>query len=209
MNKVLPLSSSIIAEKSVNANLDFNYSLQINDESYLSFDQAFFITQINHPLILDTTKYMNAAKPLLTKGFESSFHYKWNDLKVFLGYTFVDAKRKYFPAQPFLPLTPKNKIVLTTVYEKEENWMVGFEGFYYSTMFRDGDTKTKPYFIIGLMAQKHFKHFTIIANCENILDTRQTRFENIVIPPISNPIFRQIYAPLDGRVFNVAVRINL
>ncbi|HEY5465041.1 MAG TPA: hypothetical protein VIJ95_17390 [Hanamia sp.] len=74
---------------------------------------------------------------------------------------------------------------------------------------RDYDTKTRSYFTSGLIAQKHFKHFDFIVNCENIFDVRQTRFENIVIPPIINPTFRQLYAPLDGRVFNVAIRLKL
>ena len=209
INNVLPLSANVKAEKSIGANLDFNYRLKINNESSLTFNQTFFVTQINQPLVLDTTKYINATKPILTKGFESSIRYRCDELKIFLGYTYVDAQRQYYPAQTYLPLTPQHKVVLTAVYEKEENWMVGFEAFYTSTMFRDDDTKTKDYIIIGLIAQKHFKHFSIIANCENIFDARQTRFENIVIPPTDNPTFRQVYAPLDGRVFNVAVRIKL
>lgn len=209
INKVLPLSANVKAEKSVGVNLDFNYRLKLNDESSIAFNQTFFFTQINQPLILDITKYINANKPLLTKGFESSIRYRWEELKIFLGYTFVDAQRLYYPAQTFLPLTPTHKVVLTTVYEKEENWMIGLEGYYTSTMFRDADTKTKEYFIFGLIAQKHFKHFSLIANCENISDSRQTRFENIVIPPTISPTFRQVYAPLDGRVFNAAIKIKL
>ncbi|MBC7511379.1 MAG: TonB-dependent receptor [Ferruginibacter sp.] len=209
INNVLPLSANVESERSVGANFDFNYRLKVTDESSLTFNQTFFITQINQPLILDTIKYINADKPLLTKGLETSIRYRWDELKIFFGYTYVNAQRQYDPAQTFLPLTPKHKIVLTTVYEKEDNWMVGFEGFYTSTMFRDGDTKTKEYFIIGLIAQKHFKHFSIIGNCENILDARQTRYENIIIPPTDHPMFRQVYAPLDGSVFNVALKIKL
>ena len=205
----MPLSTIIKAEKSIGANLDINYRLVINDESSLAFIQTFFLTQINQPIILDTTKYINASKPLFTKGFESSIRYRWDELKIFLGYTFVGAQRQYYTSQAYLPLTPKHKVVLTAVYENEINWMVGFEGFYTSTMFRDGDTKTRDYIIIGLIAQKHFEHFSIIANCENIFDARQTRFENIVVPPTDNPTFRQVYAPLDEKVFNVAVRIKL
>ena len=145
----------------------------------------------------------------MTSGFETSVRLRWEELKIFAGYTFVDARRKYEPTQTFVPLTPRHKIVTTIVYEKEENYSIGLEGFYTSTMFRDLDSKTKDYLIIGLMVQKHFKHFSIIANCENILDSRQTRFENIVIPPTDTPTFRQVYAPLDGRVFNVAIRIKI
>ncbi len=209
INSIQPLSKNIIAEKSVGANFDFNYKTFFGDETFISFNHSFFATQINNPLVLDTFNFVNKDQPILTTGFESSIRLRWKDLKIFCGYTFVDARRKYFPSENFVPLTPQHKLVTTVVYEKEENFSIGLEGFYTSTMFRDEDTKTKPYLIIGLMVQKNFKNISIIANSENIFDQRQTRFENIVIPPTINPTFRQVYAPLDGRVFNLAVRIKI
>ncbi|MBC8484769.1 MAG: TonB-dependent receptor [Bacteroidetes bacterium] len=209
INNIQPLSNKIKAETSIGGNLDFNYKTIIDNAVSLTLNQSFFVTQINNPIVLDTFNFVNKDKPILTSGFESSVRLRWEELKIFVGYTFVDARRKYEPTQTFVPLTPQNKVVTTIIYEKEEKWMIGFEGFYTSTMFRDLDSKTKDYFIIGLMVQKHFKHFSIIANCENILDSRQTRFENIVIPPTVAPTFREVYAPLDGRVFNVAIRIKI
>ena len=209
INNIQPLSKNIKAEKSIGANLDFNYKTILDGETSITFNQSFFVTQINNPLVLDTFNFVNKDKPILASGFESSVRFRWEELKIFAGYTFVDARRKYDKLQTFVPLTPQHKIVTTIVYEKEENYSIGFEGFYTSTMFRDFDSKTKDYLIMGLMLQKHFKHFSIIANCENILDSRQTRFENIVIPPTDAPTFRQVYAPLDGRVFNMARRIKI
>jgi iron complex outermembrane receptor protein len=209
INNIQPLSSNIKAEKSIGGNMDFNYKKIISDETSIIFNQSFFVTQINNPLVLDTYNFVNKDRPILTSGFESSARFRWEELKIFLGYTFVDARRKYDTIQSVVPLTPQHKIVTTIVYEKEENYSIGFEGFYTSTMFRDLDSNTKDYLIIGLMVQKHFKHFSIIANCENILDSRQTGFENIVIPPTDTPTFRQVYAPLDGRVFNIAIRIKI
>jgi len=152
---------------------------------------------------------VNKDKPILTSGFESNLRYNLDEFQIFAGYTFVDARRKYNDIQSFVPLTPQHKLTLDIIYEEENNFSIAFEGYYLSSMFRDFDTKTKSYYTIGLIAQKHFKHFTIIANGENLLDVRQTRFENIVIPPNETPAFRQIYAPLDGRVFNVAIRIEI
>ena len=209
INNIQPLNNNIKAEKSIGGNLDFNYRTRIGDEVSLTFNQSFFATQINNPIVLDTFNFVNKNQPILTSGFESSVRLRWEELKIFVGYTFVDARRKYEPTQTFVPLTPQHKVVTTIVYEKEEKWMIGLEGFYTSTMYRDFDTKTKDYFIFGLIAQKHFKHFSIIANCENLLDSRQTRYENIVIPPTDTPTFRQVYAPLDGRVFNIAIRIKI
>jgi iron complex outermembrane receptor protein len=59
------------------------------------------------------------------------------------------------------------------------------------------------------MFQKYFEHFSVIANVENLFDVRQTKFEKIYLPPVSDPTFKQIYAPLDGIVANIAVKIRL
>ncbi|MBU2045964.1 MAG: TonB-dependent receptor, partial [Bacteroidetes bacterium] len=83
------------------------------------------------------------------------------------------------------------------------------EGFYLSSMYRDQDVKTPSFFTLGLSLQKYFKHFSLIGNLENVLDVRQSRQETLVIPPFNDPSFRQIYAPLEGRIFNLALKINL
>lgn len=209
INNIQPLSLSIKAEKSIGGNLDFNFRKQLDDETVLTFNQSFFVTQINDPLVLSGYQFVNRDQPLVTKGFESNGRLVVDEFQLFVGYTYVDAHRKYDNVQSFIPLTPKNKVNLDVIYEIENNVSLAFEGIYLSSMFRDADTKTKEYYTLGLVLQKYFKHFTIIANCENMLDVRQTRFENIVIPPIATPEFRQIYAPLNGRVFNVALRVKL
>ncbi|MDE3182314.1 MAG: TonB-dependent receptor [Bacteroidota bacterium] len=209
INNIQALSKNIKAEKSTGGNLDFNYKKRWGDESSITFNQSFFITQVNNPLVLDTFNFVNKSEPLLTKGFESDLTLTLDQLQFYVGYSFVDARRKYNTLHSFVPLTPKHKVNIDIIYEKEDNFSIAFEGYYVSSMFRDFDTKTKSYFTAGLIEQKHFKHFDLIANCENLFDVRQTRFENIVVPPISDPKFRQIYAPLDGRVFNVALRIKI
>ena len=209
INNIERLSKNIKAEQSTGGNLDFNYRKRLGDESSLTFNQSFFITRINNPLVLDTFSFVNKILPILTKGFESDLTFTTDDLQFYVAYSYVDGRRKFNLIQSFVPLTPQNKINMDVIYEKEDNFSVACEGYYVSSMYRDFDTKTKSYFTSGLIVQKHFSHFDLIANCENLFDVRQTRFENIVIPPISDRTFRQIYAPLDGRVFNVALRIKL
>lgn len=200
INNIQPLLLNIKAEKAIGGNFDFNYKTQRDDESFISFNQSFFITQITNPLVLDSFVFVNKYRPILTSGFESNLRYNLDEFQIFVGYTYVNSRRKYNDVQSFVPLTPKHKLTLDIIYEEEGNYSIAFEGYYISSMFRDFDAITKPYFTIGLIAQKHFNHFTLIANGENLLDVRQTRFEDIIIPPIKNPKFRQLYAPFDGRV---------
>ena len=209
INTITPLNNNILPEKSVGENLDINYKTIINGEIMATINQSFFITQINNPLILEGQNFVNKQSPIVTRGFETSICLKMENFQLFTGYTFVDAQRRYIASQNTVPLTPMHKIVSTLSYEKEDDFTIGTEIFYTSSMFRDFDARSKAYTVVGLMIQKHFKYFSLILNCENIFDLRQTGFENIVNPPFSNPTFKQIYAPLDGRIFNVAVRIKL
>ena len=59
------------------------------------------------------------------------------------------------------------------------------------------------------MAEKIWNKFSVYINFENFLDTRQTRFDTIYTGSVNDPIFRDIYAPLDGFVINGGVKINL
>ena len=52
-------------------------------------------------------------------------------------------------------------------------------------------------------------HFSVVLNVENFLDVRQTRFESVVLGTPASPTFRPRYAPLDGMVGNVALKITL
>ena len=52
------------------------------------------------------------------------------------------------------------------------------------------------------MVEKLWEKFSLYINFENFLDTRQTRFGSIYTGTIDNPVFKDIYAPLDGFVIN-------
>jgi iron complex outermembrane receptor protein len=59
------------------------------------------------------------------------------------------------------------------------------------------------------MAEKLWEHFSLFINFENFTDTRQTRFDSIYTGTVTNPVFRDIYAPLDGFVVNGGLKIKL
>jgi iron complex outermembrane receptor protein len=59
------------------------------------------------------------------------------------------------------------------------------------------------------MAEKLWENFSLYLNFENFLDTRQTKFETIYSGSNTNPVFRDIYAPLDGFVVNGGLKIRL
>ena len=106
-----------------------------------------------------------------------------------------------------MPLTPKNRFAFVVVHELGEQWRFGLEGSYTGTQFRDADTKTPGYmFIAGLVERKFGDALSIVLNCENLLDYRQSRHEALYSGSITNPLFKPLWAPIDGRVVNLSVR---
>jgi len=59
------------------------------------------------------------------------------------------------------------------------------------------------------MIHRSWENISLYANFENFTDTWQTRFDTIYTGSMTNPIFRDIYAPPDGFVFNTGIIIKL
>ena len=59
------------------------------------------------------------------------------------------------------------------------------------------------------MIEKIWAHFSIFANFENLTDTRQTKLGPIYTGTITTPVFKDIYAPLDGYIVNGGIKIKL
>ena len=95
------------------------------------------------------------------------------------------------------------------MYEVEDKWRVGLESYYYSKQELSDGREGKPYTMFGLMVEKIWEKFSVFANFENFTDRRQTRFDTIYNGTVTHPEFRDIYAPLEGFVFNAGVKIRL
>lgn len=95
------------------------------------------------------------------------------------------------------------------MYEKEEKLKIGAEAYFFSPQKLNDGAIGKSYWTFGLMGEKSWKRFSIFVNLENFTDTRQTKFDTIYTGNITNPTFRDIYAPVDGFVVNGGLKIRL
>lgn len=60
------------------------------------------------------------------------------------------------------------------------------------------------------MVEKRFgKKFNVVLNGENLLDYRQSKVESLYTGSITNPAFVPLWAPIDGRVINLSVKLSL
>ena len=213
---VLPVSpGSNRLERSYGVNADVNYRTSWQDGQWsLSVNQLFFYTRIQDPLVLDTLagpvyRLLNSTGYLQSKGFETNVKLGYGDFKLYLGYTFTDAHLDELGVIRENPLTVRHRMNNVLVYEKEEKLKLGLEGYYYSTEPLNDGTSGKAFWTFGFMAEKMWKRWSVFINFENLTDTRQTRFDTIYTGTVSQPVFRDIYAPLDGRVVNGGVKVKL
>ena len=213
---ILPISiDSNKLERSYGANWDVNYKTRIaKGKVSLSINQLFFYTRLNDPLILvpggsGMYHFRNLQQHIDAQGAETNIKIGYEHFKLFLGYTYTHSHIHNGTAYTETPLTPKHHTNSVLVYEVENKWKLGLEGYYYSPQRLSDGTIGRDYWLCGFMAEKIWKHFSIYINFENMLDSRQSRFGSIYNGSISNPQFRDIYAPLDGFVMNGGIKVNL
>jgi iron complex outermembrane receptor protein len=99
------------------------------------------------------------------------------------------------------------------MWESEEVGRVGVEVYYTGRQrlevnpFRD---QSRPYVIVGLLAERRVARVRLFINAENVTNVRQTRWDPL-LRPRQGPDGRwtvDAWAPVDGRVVNGGVRLD-
>jgi iron complex outermembrane receptor protein len=211
---ILPINQqSANNERSAGGNLDFNFRTKLGDVGF-TVNQLFFYTRLNKPLVLTNTtgsnyEFVNANGYIVTKGIETNLRFTYSDFKLFIGYTYADVNSHFNNTKTWFPLTARHRLNNVLMYEIEGKLKIGLEAYYFSPQKLSDGTTGKSYWISGLMVEKLWKKFSLFINFENIFDTRQTKFDSIYTGSITNPAFRDIYAPVDGFVVNGGIKIKL
>jgi iron complex outermembrane receptor protein/outer membrane receptor for ferrienterochelin and colicins len=212
---LLPVNNSVKSEVSYGYNAEFNYKRDLAEHTSIFINQAFFLTQIDNPIIIYRNSIgkidlVNASSSVVSKGFDSYIKLDIRSWELYLGYTFTDARNTYLPSNTFVPLTPKNRGAFILVKEIGDLWRIGLEGSYIGQQYRYDATTTPSYFFMAAMIQRNIgKHFIIVLNGENLLDYRMSKVESLYTGSITSPTFKPLWAPIDGRVINFSVRWKL
>lgn len=209
-----PLSTDAKAETSYGGNIDVNYKTKLGEEMTISINQLFFYTRLIDPLVLQDAALSNGNYPfanangfLDSKGFETNVKAEYKNISLYLGYTFIDANTHYDNEVKTNPLTAKHRLYSTIMYEIENKWRIAYELFHTGEQILLTTETTPSYWIMGISAEKKWKHFSVFANAENFTDTRQSRFESMYTGTIQNPSFRQIWSPTDGFIYNGGIKL--
>ena len=213
---ITPLNfSTAKAEKSYGLNGDINYKTVIFDDVNFSVNQLFFYTIIKDPLVLEAVTatndfaFKNAQGNIDTKGFETALKFRLKDISLYVGYTFTDVKRNFNNSSTANPLSAKHHLNFDLMYELNEKLRVGYELYYTGQQYLSTNEKVRDYWVTGIMSEYKFKRFSLFINFENFTDTRQSRWGNLYTGSNQNPLFKEVYTPTEGFIFNGGFKIKL
>lgn len=202
------LISNTPAEQSYGLNADLNFRSALGD-AFITINELFFQTLVQHPLLLENNQFISSKGHIHTQGAETNLKLNLDELGFYLGYTYTDTRLTDQGQTSVQPLTAKHRINVDAIYELENRFRIGAEGFYTSSQLLSDGRTGRGFITAGLLIQKMWKHLDVFMNVENLTDRRQTRWESIYTGSISTPIFRDIYTPLEGVVMNLGLRIKL
>jgi len=211
--KLLPLSDSVQAEKSYGINFDANYEFKLG-EVKVTVNQALYYTDIQHaivPIVHANGYYslQSASYDAHSLGTDTYIQSSWDELELYLGYNHTVSKYTDV-AKTNVPFAPRDKFAATLAYEIEGKWRMGVESSWVGNQYLPDNTKAPDYWFWALMLQHNFgEHVSVVANCENIFDSRQGKNEPLYTGSISDPQFKPLWGPIDGRSVNLSVKFKL
>jgi iron complex outermembrane receptor protein len=182
----------------------------------VSYTFTVFGSRIRHPIHVDRSTGLlltNLSEPTTNTGIELLGTIRRKPFSLTATYTYVRSRELTDGARDDVPLTPRHSAGVVGMWEREEVGRAGVE-FYYTGVqkleenpFRD---VSKPYVIVGVLAERQFGWARVFINGENLTGVRQTRWDPL-IRPTRAPDGRwtvDAWQPLEGRNVNGGVRVR-
>jgi iron complex outermembrane receptor protein len=214
---LLPINKSITkAEESYGFNGDIGYKTTIGDNYFFNINQMFFYNKLDKPLILNETaqnsgifNFVNANGYTKTYGGETFFKFGFYDFVLFVGYTYTNATNHFDDKVSDLTLTPNHSLKGDLLYALPNQWRIGLDYEFKSSQKLSNGFTTPSYWTYGLVVEYTWENLTLFLNIENYTDVRQTNFGSIRSNPNNTPQFTEVWAPLDGIVYNTGIKIRM
>jgi len=203
------------AERAVTESLDGKWALEEWDVNVSVFN-----SQIHNPLearpdAADKIELVNASGSRKAPGTEVLIHYVVGPLQMIGSWSYINATQTAPDgSREPAPLVPRHSAELGGILESETGGRIGLEANYIGTQGLEDDpyrTLSRPYILVNALAEIRFNDFSVFLNAINLTGTRQTHYEPLIRPTPGwggDPI-TDVWAPLDGRTFNIGIRTGL
>ena len=216
LSNLLPLRD-LEVERAWSASADLGWK-----SSALELNGSFFGSVIRDPIALrlpssagEMMEIVNAEAPTRTMGSEFLVRLRRGNFGITGTHTFLHST-EVDPSQADrreVPLTPRHSVGFVGMWEKEGKSRVGIEAFYTGLQQLDDNpyrTESRPYWVLGVLAERRFGPVRLFINGENLTDTRQTHYDSLLRPQrhADGRWTVDAWSPLDGRVINGGVRLG-
>ncbi|MBI3519868.1 MAG: TonB-dependent receptor [Bacteroidetes bacterium] len=208
------IQSSVKPEKSYGVNADINFHTVLFEELGVQVNEALYYTHIDNPVTITTNAagqkmLQNGNYNVNSYGTDTYIRLSFKDVELYVGYNHTDALQETSTTYMNMPFNPKDKFSTTLAYDIEGKWRMGIEGSWSGNQYINNNVRVHNFWFLAAMVERKFKKGSIVLNCENLLDMRQSNYETIVTGPVNNPVFKPVWAPLEGRVINLSYKITL
>ena len=203
------------SERSYGINADINYSAFLFDAVGMEINQAFYFTNIEHPMRLDSSNssmyvIVNDADPVKSIGSDTYLRLNADPFEIYLGYNHTIASEQTDSVKWYISYNPQDKISAVIAFESG-SFRTGIEGGYIANQFIDQNQPVPNYWIFAAMASYQIPHCLFTLNCENLSNALQQTLSpsgHLVSGSVSNPVFAPVWGPIEGRIINFSVKFD-
>ena len=126
-----------------------------------------------------------------------------------VGYTITNATNHFSGTVNSVTLTPTHSLKGDLLYALPGKWRIGVDYEFKSSQTLSTGFKTPSFWTYGAVVERNWKNFTFFGNVENFTNVRQTNYSSLRSAPFGTPQFTEVWAPLDGIVFNYGLKVRL
>jgi len=213
LGRLLPFGE-LEAERALGAMIDVGRSV-----GPWELNATLFGSRLRDPLVVlpdgvGSLSLSNDTEPVQTWGTELLARYESGPIHLTATHVYIDSTEgdPDRPGRRVVPLTPRHAVGLVGAWEDGDRGRFGAELYFTGGQSLEDNpyrTDSEPHWIVGFLVERRFGPARLFVNLENLLDTRQTAYDPLVLP-FQSPEGEWVtdaWAPLDGRAINGGVRL--
>jgi outer membrane receptor for ferrienterochelin and colicins len=207
----LSVVAPLEAERGTSVSMDLTRSFALG-----SFTATVFGSRITDPVAVERSEafvLFNREDATTNAGVELLATIRRGHYVATSTYTYVRSTERDAGGTRDAELTPRHSAGIVGMWEADEAGRVGVEFYYTGTQRLEVNpyrSESRPYLVMGLMAERRIGPVRVFLNGENLTNVRQTRWDPLTRPTqgVDGRWTVDAWAPLDGRVLNGGVRIG-
>jgi outer membrane receptor for ferrienterochelin and colicins len=112
-------------------------------------------------------------------------------------------------AESELTLTPHHSLKGDLLYSLPGKWRIGLDYEFKSSQALSNGTHSREFWTFGAVVEYTKNNYTLFGNLKTTPISGRLNMEALVSGPNETPQFTEVWAPLDGIVFNTGIKVRL